>query len=154
METKLREWVDDVKTWGEIAMPEIYSDYQEFVATGQYPYLSAVEDFIISKRKLPEDLRTKVHTQCYIASHQARNEAKNKQEAGFTVDGYTKITLENYEQIPVGKAEIIKIGENILGGKVVTKTPGKFVDWAFLPKGNRTRGYKREHLIGAFYKLI
>jgi hypothetical protein len=164
LEKKLESWIDNVKTWGKVAMPEIYGDYQEYIATGKYPYLAQVEEFIMQKRGLPEELRKKVHTQCYIASQQHRIDTEEANRVAMITSGWRPLDKQAVDDaLATGKKlqvnavsqndwMSVKI-DNVYKPHIFAKGTDR-EQYGLMKPNARTHGYAIHQFDNAFCKLV
>lgn len=84
------------QSFRRLTTPEIYKAYKEFIATGKYPYLDAVTDFVASKYSI-EDTEQLKH-ELYIASSMFRLEQMVNLENELKDLGFTPITEFEFKQ--------------------------------------------------------
>jgi hypothetical protein len=143
--------------------PSIYRLYKEYVATGKFPYLREVAEWIESQLKpieLDEASKENLRTEIHICAQQYRKEEEAQRQSELAKSGYLPLTVEAVQQAGKRNMEVIIRGENILGWDVEKKQIMRPVltdsgKPGLLPKGARTKGYWVERLIGkAMFRYI
>jgi len=114
------------------AVPAVFAEYQEFMKSGRYPYITDVVGEIVKKHDVPEELHKQLGHEVYLSSGQFKLGLMTEREADLTELGYRPIT----EFEPVAGAKIrfpdgvtYRVKEDGRGG------------WALLPPGKRTHGF-------------
>jgi hypothetical protein len=113
------------------AVPAVFAEYQEFMASGRFPYITDVVGEIVKKHDVVEELHKQLGHEVYLASGQFKLGKMVSQEADLTELGYRPIT----EFEPVDGAKIQFPG----GVTYRVKEDGRG-GWALLPPKNRTHG--------------
>lgn len=150
-----RGWLDR-NAEGTGTHPVIYALYQEYVATGKYPYLDAVQVFITEQLPgfPPFDTSTSGHTQgdpvqrqlqseIYVASGFYRAEQEAERAATYRAEGFEALADAT---VKPGRVYLLRRGE-----REPVKVRPVFKDgelWGFLPPRKRTRGWPLYDLVG------
>ena len=145
------------------AEPEITKVYAEYVTSGKYPYLADIDKAIKALYPIPETLDDTLHTQSYLASQRHQEQTTRSVETKLEADGWTKITLQNWNEVPMaGNAELRLDNTSDMFGSVQTlkcrikenkTTKGSHA--FFLPPKSKTKGYDAYSLAlsNAFYRM-
>ena len=146
--------------------PEITTVYAQYIASGQYPYLAKIDEAVKAIYPIPETLNDTLHTQSYLASQRYQEQTTRSVEAKLEADGWTKITLQNWNQIPMaGNAELRLDNTSDMFGGIHTlkcrikenKTAKGGSHAFFLPPKSKTKGYDAYNLAlidgNAFYRM-
>ncbi len=134
--------------------PYVYDKYKEFIATGKFPYLKDVQNYIEQDIKdLSETQKENLHTQIYNASQKHRYEMDKKNEIEMQSKGWKILSPETIKDI--GENSYIKISaekEGVMGKvsheeivKVVKASNG---DIMLMPK----RAQKKAYTLTQFYQ--
>ena len=123
------------------AVPSVFAEYAEFMATGKYPYIESVADFICSRHDIPDELAvnsnrrrdcgTKLSHEVYLASGQWHLREMVEQEKRLIAEGYTPIT-----DIDPKAGQRIRLARNGIVYKMVPTER----DTCLLPPRARTNG--------------
>ena len=141
----------------------VYDLYQEYVAAGNYPYISAVKDYIVKKLglELTAEESRNLESFVFYAARQTDEHRKIEYGKKMLADGWQKITSKAImDAKAAGKKLLVTYqGETILGAvKDVEETLKPYV----LPDGHcflmrpraRNKGFSVELMSNAFYKVL
>jgi hypothetical protein len=122
----------------------VYELYKQYVATGQYPYLDDVTDWIAELYSIPADLHKQLHHEIYLASKEAEEDTTMRRAEDMRAKGYVRATTEN---IAEGKRYLlVRYSEGILGAGLQPEEKVRCVLDAdhrlfLMPTRNTRRGY-------------
>lgn len=89
----------DGKGWlSRNTTPEIYRAYKEYMATGQYPYIENVTNWIASKYGVADEDKEQLGHEVYVASSMYRLEEMVNLENELSGKGFVPIT--EFELVP------------------------------------------------------
>ncbi|OGP38210.1 MAG: hypothetical protein A2X93_04695 [Deltaproteobacteria bacterium GWC2_56_8] len=142
--------------------PDIYALYLEFVATGRFPYIRDVQEFIEEKLPRLDAVRQKnLGSHVYYASRKYREEKKQTHKEEMLAQGWRVFDPLNTisEAVSTNKKVLINHeGEGVLGEYTHNDVYRPFVDGdgrAYLMKPRaRSRGFSVNQFAGSFYKFI
>ena len=128
----------------------IYSDYLEYCSTGQYPYLSSVNEFIVKKHglSLSENEKENLQSTIYFCSHKSRKELERVYSDERLKEGWSFLSKDILASAVQQKRKVLLHirTSGILGGTQkdvvcnVTRDEKNDNYWLFPPRCSR-RGY-------------
>ena len=146
--------------YNQDAMPKVYAYYLEYIKAGNFPYLSRIVDFILTKELVNADLLAYLKTEVYLASQQNDREKTTRHNADMINNGWLPLTIEAVKK------------ESAQGNKIIVSatTHGAIFDglldsifkpfigrngYCYIMKPRATRkGYLVSNLSDAFYKPL
>lgn len=144
---------------------DIYALYVEFIATGEYPYLTRVQNYV--EQRIPElndTQKDNLGIQIYISAEKYKRTQKEKHKTRMITQGWSIFTSDTVpEAIKKGCKIVLNCTtESLSGVSNKTNTFKPFLDHAgnaYLMKPRaRTRGLNAnqfcEPYMTAFYKFI
>lgn len=144
----------DRKDYNRPAAPAVFAEYEAFIATGQYPYIQSVVNFIRARHDLPDDLvvngsgqtdcGTPLSMEVYLSSTQHRLNKMIEQERELAARGFRPIT----ELVPRNGQKI-----QLPDGTVYRVVPMER-DTALLPPRKRTQGISLNGLVSQHRAFI
>lgn len=143
--------------------PTVWQLYNEFIATGQYPYLRSVADYIIQKHllELTEENRNKLETHIYCSSKRLDRERKMKNREEMIAGGWKLFSEEEVRKLRGRKVQIQYTATLDMFTTKIDKVYTVLIDGAgklfLMPPRSRTRGLAAWSLLSgerdAFYKI-
>lgn len=132
-------------SFGREPVNGVYPLYQKYVELVGYPYIQAVENWIIEQYPACEQYREKLHHEIYLASQQAREDKTVQRATEMKNKGYVRAD----ENLEVGQVyELVRYSDSsILSGAGLTEPQRvRFIKDAentpfLMPTRNKRRGY-------------
>lgn len=142
------------------AMPEVFKYYQAYKATGKYPYLDSIVDYICRIETVDDNLKKYLKTEVYLASDQSRREELQQHRAKMLAAGWLDLTSDAIKlEVKNGnRIEVNAEHDTILGNIKIENIYKPIVDvnghcWLMKPRATRN-GYPLSNFENAFYKVV
>lgn len=162
-EQKLKERKENFDANGRYnqnSMPEVYAYYKEYIASGKYPYLRSVVEYVLTKEQIVVELHKYLETEVYLASIQYYKEEKTIYAEKMIADGWRPLTKTIFLEA-LNKAQKLEVIADTQGAILTIRMHHIFKPFVddnntyFLLKPRATRkGYPLCNLENAFCKIV